>query len=98
WVVGGSAVPSAAVPVRLSWKACDNGSSLDSYTVEQSEDGGATWTPVAPATQLSTTVVQSFAPRGSVIRQARMSATASAAHTTAPGAARAHTARPPGHA
>lgn len=92
-LVGGSTVTSTAVPVRLSWKACDNGSSLDSYTVEQSEDGGATWTPVAPATQLSTTVVQSFAPSGSVIRQARMSATDSAANTSAPVAGRAYTVR-----
>jgi N-acetylneuraminic acid mutarotase len=92
-LVPGSTVATTAVPVRLSWKACDNGSSLDSYTVEQSEDGGTTWSPVTPATQLSTTIVQSFAPSGSVTRQARMSATDSATNTSTPVAGRAYTVR-----
>lgn len=92
-LVLGSTVTAAAVPVRLSWKACDIGSSLDSYTVEQTEDGGVTWTPVTPTTQLSTTIVQNFTPGATPVRQARMSATDSAANTSTPVSGRSYTVR-----
>ncbi len=47
----------ATVSVRLSWSATDTGSSISRYELQQSNDGGSTYTAVSLPTTTSTTRV-----------------------------------------
>jgi hypothetical protein len=46
-VAGSTVVGASTVPTKLTWSATDSGSGVASYEVQQSTNGGATWTDVA---------------------------------------------------
>jgi len=63
-IVNHSTLTTTAVPVTLSWSGTPSagGSAVARYELQQSIDRGATWTPIALPTALSTSIVQNVVP------------------------------------
>jgi chitobiase/beta-hexosaminidase-like protein/Big-like domain-containing protein len=63
-IVNHSTLTTTAVPVTLAWSATAGagGSTVARYELQQSADGGTTWTPIALPTALTTSVVRTIVP------------------------------------
>jgi hypothetical protein len=63
-IVNHSTLTTTAVPVTLTWSATAGagGSAVKTYELQQSTDGGATWSPIALPTALTTSIVRTIAP------------------------------------
>jgi hypothetical protein len=68
---------TTTVPVTLTWSAAASadGSAVARYELQQSTDGGTTWTAAALATALSTSVVQNLVPSATTSYLFRVRAT-----------------------
>jgi hypothetical protein len=59
----------------LAWSATDVGSGVARYALEESLNGGTTWTPVALPTATTTTIVRNLTPSATTQFQYRVRAT-----------------------
>jgi hypothetical protein len=84
-IVNHSTLTTTAVPVTLAWSATPSpaGSALVSYELQQSTDGGTTWTAIALPTPLTSSVVQNIVPSAAVSYLFRVRATDAAGRVSA---------------
>src|SRR5438105_1492632 len=84
-IVNHSTLTTTAVPVTLSWSATPSasGSAVARYELQQSIDGGTTWTPIALPTALSNSIVQNIVPSAATPYLFRVRATDTAGHVSA---------------
>ena len=58
----GSQLGTTSVPVKLAWSATDTGTGVARYQLQQSNDGGATYSDVALPTATTTSITRSLEP------------------------------------
>jgi hypothetical protein len=78
-----STLGTTTVPVTVAWSATDSGSGVASYQLQESLDGGVTWTAVTLPTALTASVTRNLTPSATTAFRYRVRATDAAGNVGA---------------